>query len=190
MGKLWHRIKLSNRARRWLGLVLISTVCGAVLVVLKAAPSIPLPRALQVAFASLVLAIGIHEVATDPGHGRNTFAPSPISTYIIKTLLIAAGIMLLVWGLSILTWQPKIKHVPTYSDEEGVGFCGNILNPTAWELIQKIVTGPIGCSFAAIIAAFVGFMLALACTLSALSLGRTNFSNSEKQSRARDLNHR
>ena len=77
--------------------------------------------------------------------------------------------MLLVWGLSILTWQPKIKHVPTYSDEEGVGFCGNILNPTAWELIQKIVTGPIGCSFAAIIAAFVGFMLALACTLSLIS---------------------
>ena len=118
MINLWRRIKLGKRARRGLGLTLIGIVCGAVLIVLKAAPPISLPRPLQLAFALLVFAVGIHEVATNAGLESNTFRPSPISSYIMKTVLIAAGIMLLVWGWNVLSWQPKIKHVPNYSDEE------------------------------------------------------------------------
>jgi hypothetical protein len=163
--------KPSRRARKWIGLVLVGLVCGVAPAAYEAELTIPMPAVkLQVAFALVALAIGIHEFVMNV-----TPEPASVSIYVPRILLIAAGLMIVFWGLSILKWHPLEEPFDAHFEPAGGTFYGDVIeDPTAWEIIRNIVTGPIGLSFAAIIATFAGFVLALMSTLSLLfRKGRT-----------------
>jgi len=73
-------------------------------------------------------------------------------------------------GLEVLVWHPEHRASSIYSTDEAwevpidyIGF------GTTGEMVEAVVTGIIGRSFAAILASFVGFMVILEAAVSLAS---------------------